>query len=132
MTLRFGHLVVRSHRRSAVEAWYASVLGARVVGRASDGVFLSYDDDHHRLAVFDGAPGVAHVAFAQPSRDALIDAYVRLRDAGIAPRRAVDHGVTVSLYYEDPDGGGIELYADVPGQRLEPSRGVPWDPEAGR
>ena len=40
-------------------------------------------------------------------------AYERLRDQGIEPERCLDHGMTVSMYYRDPDRNMVELQADV-------------------
>jgi catechol 2,3-dioxygenase len=34
-------------------------------------------------------------------------------DAGI-PIGASDHGVSEAIYFEDPDGNGIEIYRDRP------------------
>jgi catechol-2,3-dioxygenase len=44
--------------------------------------------------------------------DELLDAYVRLRDEGIVPHACLDHGMTMSFYYADPDGNSLELQAD--------------------
>jgi catechol 2,3-dioxygenase len=38
--------------------------------------------------------------------------YLRLRDAGITPEMCIDHGMTFSDYYEDPDGNRAELQCD--------------------
>jgi catechol-2,3-dioxygenase len=41
---------------------------------------------------------------------------VRLRRLGIEPTFAADHGLSISVYYDDPDGNVVELnvynYAD--------------------
>ena len=42
----------------------------------------------------------------------LLDNYVRLRDAGILPHGCLDHGMTMSFYYPDPDGNSVELQFD--------------------
>ena len=43
----------------------------------------------------------------RPARD-----YVRLRDLELTPHFAVDHGMSTSLYYVDPDGNSVELQVD--------------------
>jgi hypothetical protein len=43
----------------------------------------------------------------------LLSTYVRLRDEGILPFRPINHGPTVSMYYHDPDGTGVELQVDA-------------------
>jgi catechol 2,3-dioxygenase len=42
----------------------------------------------------------------------LNDSYLRLRDAGIEPDICIDHGMTLSSYYSDPDGNRVELQVD--------------------
>ncbi len=56
------------------------------------------------------------------SDDELRDALATLRANGVTVVGATDHGMTHSLYIEDPDGHEIELYIDVPG--------VDWDDPA--
>ena len=58
-------------------------------------------------------------------------AYGTRASAGIRPERAIDHGATASLYYRDPDGNELELYANLaPPRPLAPDARVPWEPEA--
>ena len=56
--------------------------------------------------------GYYHTAFAYDSLAQLLGNYMRLREAGIVPYRAINHGPTVSLYYADPEGNQIELQVD--------------------
>jgi len=67
--------------------------------------------------------GLDHVAFnIGTTLDELREAKAKLEAAGIAPR-PVDHEVTKSLYFEDPDGNGIEVYVDASDVwRREPQR----------
>jgi catechol-2,3-dioxygenase len=82
--------------------------------------FLTYDDEHHRIAVVNvpGLPdmtpaaGVDHIAFTFASLGDLLHTYRRLRDAGIAPYWCINHGPTTSLYYRDPNGVQVELQID--------------------
>jgi catechol 2,3-dioxygenase len=54
-----------------------------------------------------------HVAFnIGTTVDELREAKAKLDAAGIATN-PVDHVVTKSLYFEDPDGNGIEVYVDA-------------------
>ena len=61
-----------------------------------------------------GHTGLYHVAFVYPDRRELGKAVQRLLDHGIQPDHATDHGGTVSVYLDDPDGNGVELYYDRP------------------
>ena len=56
--------------------------------------------------------GLYHVAILLPDRATLGRALTRLADAEYPLRGASDHGVSESLYLADPDGNGLELYAD--------------------
>jgi catechol 2,3-dioxygenase len=47
-------------------------------------------------------------------RATLADALRRLVDAGVPLSGASDHGVSIALYLNDPDGNGLELYWDRP------------------
>ena len=57
--------------------------------------------------------GLNHLAYSYNSLRDLLSTYVRLRDQGIVPFRPINHGPTVSMYYHDPDGTGIELQVDT-------------------
>jgi catechol-2,3-dioxygenase len=59
-----------------------------------------------------GEVGLHHVAFTMGSLDELIDQYQHLRELGIRPHRCVNHGVTTSMYYHDPDHNQVELLVD--------------------
>jgi catechol-2,3-dioxygenase len=101
--------------------WYQIVLGAEVVH--SDGIlaFLTYDDEHHRIAIA-GIPGLEdrpqmaagtdHVAFTHADLGDLLFTYARLKREGIEPYWCVNHGPTTSMYYKDPDGNRVELQVD--------------------
>jgi catechol-2,3-dioxygenase len=56
--------------------------------------------------------GLHHVAFTFGGLDDLIDNYQRLQQIGIHPHRCVNHGVTTSMYYHDPDHNQVELLVD--------------------
>jgi catechol 2,3-dioxygenase len=85
-------------------------------------VFLSFGERHHDLAlqaVGPSAPGAQpygvglyHFALEVPSLDALAEAYMILREAGV-PVSPVDHGVSKAFYFADPDGNGLEVYVDT-------------------
>jgi catechol-2,3-dioxygenase len=118
----FAHFVVRTSNFDAMRAWYRTVLNARIVHDNGTLCFMSYDDEHHRLALIN-VPGLVkpatdswglnHLAYSYNSLRDLLSTYVRLRDNGIVPFRPINHGPTVSLYYHDPDGTGIELQVDT-------------------
>lgn len=117
---KLAHIVLRTDRYQETVDWYAAVLGARVVFQNPMLTFLTYDDEHHRIAVLNipglpaaaAAAGVDHIAFTFSSLGDLLHTYRRLRAADIAPYWCINHGPTTSLYYRDPNGVQIELQID--------------------
>src|SRR5262245_22314668 len=118
---KFAHFVLKTANFEAVIAWYATVLQARVVHRNDFIAFLTYDDEHHRLAVIntpgagvsdEAAAGVHHVAYTYAGLGELLATYRRLKAGGIEPARCINHGPTTSMYYKDPDGLRVELQVD--------------------
>jgi catechol-2,3-dioxygenase len=41
-----------------------------------------------------------------------LQTYVRLKEHDVLPHSVLDHGMTLSFYYPDPDGNSVELLAD--------------------
>jgi hypothetical protein len=52
------------------------------------------------------------VAYTYASVEDLFENYAWLKDKGIVPYWCVHHGVTMSMYYADPDGNQMELQVD--------------------
>ncbi len=118
---RFAHAVLNTNDLEAMRDWYSTVLGAETMFANERIVFLTYDDEHHRIACVKrdglkppvtGTVGLDHIASAYDSLADLVGAYKRLKKLGIVPRRMVNHGPTTSMYYADPDGNGVELQVD--------------------
>jgi catechol-2,3-dioxygenase len=53
------------------------------------------------------------IAFVADDFDTVRNIYRRLRENNVRVR-VTDHGFTKSIYFEDPDGIGLEIYAEVP------------------
>ncbi len=120
--VKLAHVVLRTPRFAESVDWWTTVLGAEVRYQNDFLAFLTYDDEHHRLAIVSNpklgpndrsAAGLEHVAFTYADLDALLATYTRLGEAGIAPVAPIHHGMTLSLYYADPDGNQVELQVDV-------------------
>ncbi len=58
--------------------------------------------------------GLYHVAIRFPGREALAQTLRRLLDREWPLQGVADHGVSEAIYLADPDGNGLELYADRP------------------
>jgi len=103
--------------------WYGRVAGFEVTHRAPVGAWLTNDAANHRLALIalpgleddpakNSRAGLHHTAFEYASVSELLDSFDRLRKIGIEPQACLDHGMTTSLYYADPDRNLVELQAD--------------------
>ena len=57
--------------------------------------------------------GVDHVAYTYDSLEDLFGNYQHLKQRGIEPYWCVHHGLTVSMYYADPDGNQMEFQVDA-------------------
>lgn len=152
---RFVHVVYRTRRFEEMIRWYETVFGARVQHRNPVLAFLTYDDEHHRFAFVNldaldpdgteanrqGLVGVDHVAYTYRSLGDLFENYVQLKAQGILPYWCIHHGITISMYYGDPDGNQMEFQIDCyasndeanafmhgPGFAANPI-GVEYDPE---
>ncbi len=70
-----------------------------------------------------GSTGLFHVAWLHPSRAALAATVRRIAAAGWPFTGASDHAVSEALYLDDPDGLGVEVYADRPRETWQPGPG---------
>jgi catechol-2,3-dioxygenase len=119
--IKFAHVVLKTNKYEEMVAWWCEFLGAHVRHGNDFISFLSYDDEHHRIAIArmphltDRAAdtvGVEHFAFTYASLDDLFGQYERMKAAGIAPYWTINHGMTLSAYYRDPDGNQVETQVD--------------------
>lgn len=125
----FVHVVYRTRQFARMLDWYQTVFGARIQHQGGPLAFLTYDEEHHRFAFIDlnvvdpqgveegrsgrgGPVGVDHVAYTYPSLDVLLGNYERLKALGIVPYWCIHHGITISMYYGDPDGNQMEFQVD--------------------
>ena len=118
---QLAHVVRRTSRFEELVRWYCTVLGAEVVHSDGTLAFLTYDEEHHRIAIA-GIPGLPdqppmaagtdHIAFTYGDLGDLLHTFRRLKAAGIEPFWCINHGPTTSLYYKDPDGSRVELQVD--------------------
>jgi len=118
------HVNLKTPRLQEMVDWYATVAGAEVIHLYEGGAWISNDAANHRLAFLTSPlirddpdrfmhTGMHHVAFEYDSVDALLDNYVRLKEElDAVPHMCLDHGMTISFYYVDPDGNSVELQAD--------------------
>src|SRR3954447_8461338 len=117
--VRVGHVHLHVSDLDRALAFYRDGLGFNLRG---DGrplglpmTFLAAGDHPHHVGLNTfKTSGLYHVAFNYPDRRELVKAVDRLQVHGYAVDHATDHRGTVSVYLDDPDGSGIELYYDRP------------------
>jgi len=135
-----GHVVLKVGDLARAEAFYRDVLGMTVCAHMEEPLMTFFTmGNHHDFAIAalgadaerpaKGSTGLAHVAFKiGNSLDVLREAKAHLDAAGVRTR-PVDHEVTQSLYFEDPDGNGVELYVDTSDVwRREPQKVAQGEP----
>jgi catechol 2,3-dioxygenase len=127
------HVTLKTTRIADMIAWYGIVVGMTVHFQFPGGAWLSNDGANHRLALLTSPAisddpgklahtGLHHTAFEFADMDALLDTYGRLKGEGIAPHMALHHGMTLSIYYVDPDGNSVELQCDIFGDWEQSTR----------
>jgi catechol-2,3-dioxygenase len=120
----FHHFNLKTTKLQELIDWYATVVGAEVTFQDATGAWLTNDAANHRIALlaFPGfvddpdketRTGMHHSAFEYEGFEDLNASYLRLREEGIEPDICIDHGMTLSYYYKDPDGNRVELQIDA-------------------
>lgn len=123
---RIGHVHLKVSDLARSLKFYRDLLGFELTSALGDeAAFISAGGYHHHIGLntwySKGLPsaskhavGLYHTAILYPTRKDLARIYDRLRKADHPIRTAQDHGVSESLYVDDPDGNGVELYWDRP------------------
>ncbi|KAK5047414.1 hypothetical protein LTR84_006510 [Exophiala bonariae] len=122
-----AHLVLRTTKdnyRTMVN-FYKDMLQAKVVIETDEFCMLRYDFEHHRIAIAHMphiksqstspfAAGLDHTAFTYETLTDLARTYrsLKQRKVPVVPLWCVNHGMTTSMYYHDPDGNKVELQVD--------------------
>ncbi len=137
-----NHLVLNVHDMEESHHFWSTLLGFKHVGTlmGKDGKpatmpmrFYSGEVDgvnnHHDLALAEreglpprpdkwnmvkGRSAVNHIAITYPSREAWLEQLQFLQDQGVTMNVRMDHGMTHSMYIEDPNGYGVEILYDLP------------------
>ncbi|KXH42184.1 glyoxalase/Bleomycin resistance protein/Dioxygenase superfamily protein [Colletotrichum salicis] len=159
--IEIAHLGLRTNNPTPLVSFYKTLLNAHIVLQNNYLSVLTWDKEHHRLVILHSPStsttlssssipttssntppptGLDHIALKFTSLDDLARMYHAGKAGGIESHLCLDHGVTTSLYYKDPDGNQIETMVgnyDNPGDvwkhmnNLDPdnSRGVQFKPE---
>lgn len=120
--IKFAHVVLKTSKYQESVAWWLDFLEGSVRHGNDFISFLSYDDEHHRLAIANfpnledmntRAAGIEHFAYTYATLDDLFHQYERMKAKGISPYWTINHGFTLSAYYRDPDGNQVETQVDT-------------------
>jgi catechol 2,3-dioxygenase len=141
---RVGHLVLRVKDIERSKRFFQEVLGFPIVGQNERGmVFFSTDveDNHHMLALMPGKEGAAmptpdqigmqHVSFELGSFAELQSAWRTFKEKDVQVRYTVFHGISKSIYFNDPDGNMLEVYVNVPPEEYRKSVPNPYSRYGG-
>ena len=119
--VKLAHIVYRTADHERMAKWYCDLLEAKIVFRNDFLAFITYDDEHHRVAFAKTGAGeqpgphtrgVDHVAFTYANIADLLATWERLERSGVQPFWCINHGTTTSIYYHDPDENRVELQVD--------------------
>jgi catechol-2,3-dioxygenase len=138
---RIGHLVLNVRDIEASHRFYTDAVGMEQCGELGEGNRIGkmrfYRGDrnyHHHLAlvqakheaaevqpwtILDTHVGINHIALAYPDRDTWLARLKQVQETGWQFLVRGNHGMTHSLYLQDPDGNGVELVYDLPNEVWE-------------
>lgn len=120
---KLHHTTFTTLRMAEMVSWYGLVCGLRPVFQSDEASWLTNDEANHRIALLSPPglkhpadkgheTGIHHTAFEFSTFDMWLNNYVRLRNQEVLPWLTLDHGITMSVYYQDPDGNGVEIQVD--------------------
>jgi catechol 2,3-dioxygenase len=137
-----NHLVLNVRNLDESHRFWTEVLGFKQVGeikatpqRPNPPKMRFYSGDHsgqmnhHDVALVENADlpappaewgmfgmpcAINHIAITLPNREAWLRQLEYLQSRGVKFNRRVEHGMTHSLYINDPNGYGVELLYELP------------------
>lgn len=119
-----GHAHLQIAEGDRALAFYQDLLGFRLISRQAGIISLSASGDYPAHILITPYPqarpkpartsGLYHIAIRLPDRQALALLFQRLLERNYPFQGFSDHKVSEALYLADPDGNGLELYADRP------------------
>ena len=117
---RVGHVVLNVRDVEASTKFYTDIIGFQIALQKEDATFLTCGTIHHDLALFkakqsfrlDDGVGLNHMALQVEDIKMLAEYHHVLKKNHVEIDRTIDHGMTSSIYFEDPDGNGIELFCN--------------------
>ncbi len=122
-TIRLGPVTLQVADLARSLGFYEGVLGLKLLAREAGRVYLGAQDGAPLVNLYErpgarpvprrGRLGLYHAALLLPDRSAL-GTFLRHLGASGVPVGMSDHLFSEALYLSDPDGLGLEMYADRP------------------
>lgn len=117
-----GKVVLKTKNHKRLAAFYHEIIGLKILAQENAKTILGVGDNAllELLEVRDGIfpkqakTGLYHTAFLLPSRAVLGSFLQHLLESEYPLDGAGDHIFSEALYFRDPEGNGIEVYADRP------------------
>ncbi len=139
MKLTWSHAVLYVRDQQKMLDFYTHVLGFEITDRgplaeeAPEIVFMSQDpDEHHQLAFMQTrkdeslSNSVNHFAFRVENFEDVSELNQQLETMDGIKVMPLSHGNTLSIYFNDPEGNGLEVFWDTPWHVAQP-HAKPWD-----
>src|SRR5262245_32070060 len=120
--LHIGGVGLMVRDLDGVAGYYCHLLGLSEISRAGDTVrlgaggvgFLELTQQREALPDDAREAGLYHTAFLMPTRADLARFLLHIAHTRVPVTGASDHGVSEAIYLDDPEGNGVEVYADRP------------------
>ena len=133
-----NHLVINVRNLDESHKFWTEIIGFEMVAelhatpaRPNPPKMRFYSGDHgggalshHDLALMENpnlaptpdgkASAIGHIAVTLPTREAWLAQLAFMQDRGVKFDRRIEHGMTHSVYIQDPNGYGVELLYDLP------------------
>jgi len=117
---RLAHVVFQTSQPEAMTDWYCTVLKAHVVHAGHGLTFMTFDEEHHRIALLAmpaevgerKSPTTAsmhHTAWTFDSLDALLERYQDLADQGVQPAVPTEY-MRGDEYGNEPVGPSFDVH----------------------
>lgn len=122
----YVHLIVSNLHRSV--RFYKEMIGFHVLNEENKKAILTADGVTPLVVLEENADavpkpprttGLYHFAILVPERKNLAKSLLHLLKSGYPLHGAADHLFSEAVYLADPDGNGIEIYADRPREKWE-------------
>ncbi len=128
---RIAHVVIKVRDLDRSKKFYMDVMGLDLMGEIPQprvAFLAAHRRDHHEIGLLEVGPqagdpkpsdvGLVHIAFRLETEQELVAAYRELKERDVKIHFTVDHGVTRSVYFFDPDGNELEVYVDNTPERI--------------